>query len=146
MRKALPASSLIRMVELECEPEELAEGLLRLEQALARGRAIAATTAVLKDLWQYSTVCFAGEERLMASSGYPLRPEHARQHRIIQARLLELIEQHRAAGMIVSLRLLSFLREWSSVHRQGWDARFAAYLRETRGHPHRGDYTSQYLM
>ncbi len=84
----------------------------------------------LDALIEYTVTNFGHEETEMAHSGYPLTKAHSAEHQAFRHKVLEIQAQYRAGRhAVVSLDLVSFLRDWLVKHIQGSDQNLGAWLK-----------------
>ena len=99
----------------------------RFRQAVATGRARTILDETLDGLLRYTQSHFNVEERLMASIGYPERPEHAAQHAGICNRLDELQRRFNEGDTAITIEILQFFSRSVIAHIISWDRRLGEF-------------------
>lgn len=84
--------------------------------------------AVLEDLLTYTQSHFADEEKAMAQAGYPKLAAHQQKHRAMQAEVKRLLELARTEQTTVSIKLMTFLKDWLTKHICQTDHEYAPAL------------------
>jgi hemerythrin len=99
----------------------------------------AGTAADLTELFEfvgsYAVEHFAGEERLMAATGYPGANVHAAAHARFVREYAELVELWRANGTThgVAVKTKTWIGDWLRTHISVVDMALARFLRARRG-------------
>jgi len=105
----------------------------RFRQAVATGRARNILDETLDGLVRYTQSHFNVEERLMASIGFPERPQHSAQHAGICKRLDELQRRFNAGDAAITIEILRFCSQWLIAHVITSDRRLGEFYRAGKG-------------
>lgn len=115
----------VGVVEMDAQHRRLLDIINQLHEVIKKGGRPAQLSEVLNELVGYTRYHFAYEERLLEESGYPELETHRQKHRAMVAQ----VENFRAAAnsgtTSVSLKLMSFLKEWLTRHIMETDQRYA---------------------
>lgn len=108
----------------------LMDAMNELRLALVRGAEREQVSKLLDQLFEFTCMHFASEERLLEQTGFPGLNEHRALHSSILARIHE--ADHRLQyGESVEIRpLLVFLREWFTEHIEAADRIYGPWLNE----------------
>lgn len=84
-------------------------------------------TPILDALVDYATYHFAAEESWMTEHEYPKTAEHAKQHEMFSAKLVELQQACITGKITLNADLFSFLADWLAAHILESDADYGRY-------------------
>jgi len=119
---------LIGVDEVDRQHRHLVDILNRLHEAMQMGGKARDVARVLSDLVSYTRYHFAAEERLMHEAAYPGYAEHVRKHRAMVAKVEEFSSEAMAGKATVTMRLMTFLKEWLAKHILETDRQFGEYM------------------
>lgn len=114
---------------MDQEHKRLVEIINNLYGAMRQGKGNQAIGSILDGLASYTRTHFAHEEKLMKDAKYEAYEEHKREHDTLSRQVLEIQNKYRS-GNVLSLEIMSFLKEWLVTHIQGSDKRFGSHLRK----------------
>jgi hemerythrin len=84
---------------------------------------------VLDGLITYTKTHFAREESEMARSNYPQADAHRKEHTDLARQVLDVQAKYKAGNSaVLSMEVMSFLRDWLLKHIQGSDRALGTYL------------------
>ncbi|HEY4745318.1 MAG TPA: bacteriohemerythrin [Desulfuromonadaceae bacterium] len=112
---------------MDQEHKRLVEIINKLYGAMRQGKGNETIGSILDGLVDYARTHFAHEERLMKDAGYAAYEEHKREHDSLTGHVLAIQEKYRS-GTVLSLEVMSFVKEWLVNHIQGSDKRYGPYV------------------
>lgn len=83
---------------------------------------------LLNSLRQYIIVHFSLEERYMEQSKFPDYKEHKKQHDAFMTKVEELEEKLNNGKMLLSLEVITFLKDWLLKHIQISDKKYSEHF------------------
>jgi len=101
-----------------------------LHKAMKLKKSNSAMGTILDRLVDYTASHFAVEEKLFAQFGYPEEKIHAELHRKLVAQVVDIQKKFKAGDAMLSMELMTFLKEWLVKHIQGTDKKYTSFLRE----------------
>ncbi|MBI4893177.1 MAG: hemerythrin family protein [Acidobacteria bacterium] len=119
---------LIGVEEVDRQHRHLVEILNRLHEAMQTGGKSRDVVRVMQDVVRYTKYHFETEERYMAAAGYPELAAHRLKHRAMVAKVGAFSEEVLSGKSTVTMRLMTFLKEWLSRHILETDKRFGEYM------------------
>ncbi|HMK44773.1 MAG TPA: bacteriohemerythrin [Dissulfurispiraceae bacterium] len=84
---------------------------------------------LLDGLVDYTIRHFAHEERLFSEHGYQDMKEHKKQHDALAKEVSRFSKDLHAGRPVLSVEVMSFLKEWLQEHIQGTDMKYSAFLK-----------------
>jgi hemerythrin-like metal-binding protein len=123
---------LIGVDEVDRQHRHLVDILNRLHDAMQTGGKSRDVLRVLDDLVNYTKYHFAAEERQMQTAGYPQLAEHRRKHEAMVAKVGEFATDALTGKATVTMRLMTFLKEWLARHILETDKEFGEYVAKKR--------------
>lgn len=119
-------SLLVNVRQSDLQHKRLVDIINELHEAMKNGAGQEQLDSVFEALASYTLIHFADEERLLEQHGYPIT-----NHRALHARFIERLQQYQQefkAGMLISLPVMNFLKDWLVGHIQGDDKKYGEYL------------------
>ena len=117
--------------------DEQHKKLLSIINELYDAQKLGTTQAIISDvinkLTDYTVYHFNMEEQMQTENRYPQYEEHRQEHLGFIARLEELKKDAQKNNLLLSLKTLDFLKDWTISHILGTDKDFAAYLKVVEG-------------
>ena len=101
-----------------------------LHDALQTNRGAETQKRIIGDMVRYATVHFQTEEKYMRQFHFPDYPSHRAEHERFSAKALELQERSENNGFILTLEIISFLKQWLQNHILGTDAGYTQHFNE----------------
>jgi hemerythrin len=83
---------------------------------------------ILPGLLNYTKIHFAAEEKLIAQADYPELEAHQAYHRQFTAKVAETIEKCNRTGIVPTVSLVTFLKDWLSNHILVKDKHYGVYI------------------
>lgn len=100
----------------------------QLHTAMMAGKANDSLGRILDDLVAYTKGHFATEERLMSSHNYPDLVRHKAEHERLTGQVVQFQRNFEAGKVMMTVEMLTFLRNWLDKHIRGTDQRVGAFL------------------
>jgi hemerythrin-like metal-binding protein len=113
---------------IDSDHKKLVNLVNQLADAMASGRGKDVCGKVLAELAAYTATHFAMEERLMAAQRYSKAVEHKGEHDKLVKEVLAFKAKFDAGSAMLTLSLLTFLKEWLGKHILGSDKALVAEL------------------
>lgn len=114
--------------------DEQHRGLLslinQLHQAMLDRLSKSVMGSILVQLEEYTQLHFAFEEALMTRYDYPGYQSHRKIHTEMRAKVLALRDDHAQGRIVISLKVMEFLKEWLTSHILGVDQLYKDFLRQ----------------
>lgn len=116
--------------ELDQQHQRLVALINELHEAMMKGKGSAVQQKILAELVRYTQTHFDAEEAFMRSLQYPAFPEHRLNHEKMTREVRTLQQNLVAGNEILSIDLMTFLRDWLQNHILKEDSQYAAYARQ----------------
>jgi methyl-accepting chemotaxis protein len=100
-----------------------------LHKAMKLKRSNSTMGSILDRLADYTVTHFATEEKLFAKYGYPEEKAHVELHRKLVAQVVDIQKKFKSGDAMISMELMSFLKDWLVKHIQGTDKKYSSFLR-----------------
>jgi hemerythrin-like metal-binding protein len=114
---------------IDNQHKKLVTLLNQLHDAMLAGRGKEVVGTVLKGLIDYTATHFKYEEQLFAKTGYPEAAAHKKEHDDLVHKVLDIQKVYEEKGpAVLTLQVMSFLKEWLTKHIQGSDMRYSPHL------------------
>ena len=101
-----------------------------LHDGLNNGIAQANLNTIFGQLLEYAVDHFSYEESLLEKMSYPNSQKHKDEHEAFIARINHCQYKAKMGQLLISMRLLDFLKIWIIDHNLGSDQEFAQFLKE----------------
>lgn len=115
--------------KFDADHRRLMELLNQLNDAMLARQGKLVIGSVLKELLEYTERHFSAEERAMLRCGYEGLDQHVKQHRALTERVRLLVSEYELGDTLISVEVLSFLRDWLDGHILGTDQGYAQCLK-----------------
>jgi methyl-accepting chemotaxis protein len=112
---------------MDQEHKRLVEMINNLYSAMRQGKGNKAVGPILDGLVDYTATHFRHEEQLMRETGYGACEEHKREHDNLTRQVLEIQAKCRAHA-VLSLEVMSFVKDWLVNHIQRSDKRYGPHM------------------
>jgi hemerythrin len=99
-----------------------------LHDAMVSGKGKDVTGKILGDLIGYCGTHFGMEERLFKTHGYPEFTAHKKEHDDLTQKALALKKDFEAGKPVVTMELMTFLKNWLINHIMGTDKKYGPFL------------------
>lgn len=114
--------------KIDSDHQKLFDLIDQLASAMKAGEGKQACAKVISELLSYTKSHFSMEEALMSRQGYPQSTAHKGEHDKFVARINDFKNKFEAGSGVVSIEILTFLRDWLSSHIQKTDKAMVAVL------------------
>ena len=92
-----------------------------------------AIIGVLEKLAAYTVYHFNSEKELLAQYKYPKTSEHLAEHDYFVDKVKGFQQELNRGGILLSLKTMDFLKDWTITHILGWDKEFGEFVKQ-HGH------------
>jgi hemerythrin len=113
---------------MDTQHKQLITLINQLYEAMQKSATEEAMKTVLPGLLKYTKIHFAAEEKLIGEAGYPELEAHQAYHRQFTATLTETIEKCKSTGIMPTVSLVTFLKDWLSNHILVKDKHYGAFI------------------
>ena|SRR5271157_2674097 len=118
----------VNIKEIDEQHKKLVGMVNELHEAMKQGKGSNLTGQVLSGLVQYVATHFATEEKLMKANAYPEYLKHKAEHDALTKQAVDLQKQFQEGKAVLTVELMSFLKNWLSNHILGTDKKYSPYL------------------
>ncbi len=118
----------VEVQSIDKEHQKLFDMLNELHEAMKVGKGSEIAPAVLKRLVAYTCEHFAHEESMMLRAGYPNFPKHKVEHDNLTREVSQILRDFDAGEVVLSMKLLDFLRNWLQSHIKVCDKQYSSHL------------------
>jgi hemerythrin len=115
----------VRVREIDEQHEQLVAMINRLHDAMVANKGRELQQEIVRDMVAYTDFHFATEEKYMRSFGYAGYFEHKTEHEQFSAEAAELKARVDRGGLVLSLEVMTVLKEWLQNHILGTDMKYA---------------------
>lgn len=122
----------VKVKKFDDQHKKLVDLLNQLHDAMKAGEGNTMLGVVLQSLIAYTGSHFADEEKMMQANAYPDYAKHKAAHESLVKQVLDLQKKFQAGGGVLTVTVLSFLKDWLVNHIQGEDKRYGQYF-NTKG-------------
>ncbi len=117
--------------QFDQEHKRLVAMVNELFDAVQAGRGKEALGAILDNLIDYTKTHFANEEHFLEKNGYPDLEAHRREHEALTRQVVDIQRKyHSGATAMLSMEVMTFLKNWLVKHIQGSDKTYGGYMNE----------------
>jgi hemerythrin-like metal-binding protein len=99
-----------------------------LHDAMKTGAGSKIAPAILKRLVSYTREHFANEESMMLRAKYPDFASHKAEHDKLTHEVVKMVEDFESGKVVLSVKLLEFLRKWLQLHILSCDKKYTGHL------------------
>lgn len=85
---------------------------------------------ILDELVDYTNYHFSDEEKFLAENGYPELENHRSEHKYFIDKISKLQDESIKGNLLLSIKTLDFLKDWTINHILGTDIEYTKYLKE----------------
>jgi hemerythrin len=107
---------------------KLVEKINVLHQSLLDNKGREVQNKIIEDLVVYAEVHFAAEEKQMLKLNYPGYQKHKVEHDAFTAKALDLQQRVTQSEFVLTLEVLSFLKNWLQDHILGTDKEYSRHF------------------
>jgi len=121
----------VGVTQFDAEHKKLISLINDLFDAVQAGRGRDALGGILDGLITYTKTHFANEEANMQKLGYPDLSIHRKEHEALTQQVLEVQRKyHSGATAMLSMEVLTFLKNWLIKHIQGTDKLYGPFFND----------------
>ena len=113
---------------IDREHQKLFGMLNELHDAMQVGKGSQIAPEVLKRLVAYTCEHFANEESIMVRAHYPNFAGHKVEHDKLTSEVGKIVQDFNEGKVVLSMKLLEFLRTWLQTHIRGCDRQYSRHL------------------
>lgn len=110
--------------------QRLIDIINRLHDAMSAGKGSSILNPLLAELREYTETHFREEEELMGRHQYPELEQHRELHRVFERKLVEFEMKLAEGRVMISLEVMSFLRDWLVEHILRIDKKYSNFFAE----------------
>ena len=118
----------VHVKELDDDHKTLILTINTLHQALMENNVREAQKRAVDQMISYAANHFAAEEKYMLQFAFPGYQKHKAEHEQFIAKTLDLQGRMDKAGLVLTLEILSFLKDWLQDHMLVVDKEYADYI------------------
>jgi len=118
----------VNVENIDSQHRQLIDIINELHEAMMKKRSKEVLGELLERLVDYTDVHFTYEEELMARYEFPGYHDHKRQHDTIRNNVQERLQEHRDGKIVMSIKVMEYLKKWLSEHIMGTDRLYADFL------------------
>ncbi len=115
--------------QIDEQHKKLVAMVNELHRAMKLKQSSSVLGSILGRLAEYTVSHFGTEEKFFAQYGYPEEKSHVEIHRKLVAQVVEIQKKFQAGEAMVSMELMTFLKDWLVNHIQGTDKKYSSFLR-----------------
>lgn len=116
------------LAKVDQEHMRLVEIINELHDAMLERRANEAIREIVDEMAEYAASHFSTEERLMLRHNYPRYRQHRLQHDVFTNKVIDLQKRLDEKMLVLSLEVITFLRDWLANHILRSDKELGAFL------------------
>jgi len=118
----------VKVKKFDDQHKKLVELVNQLHDAMKAGQGNAMLGVVLQSLINYTATHFKDEEQMMQANGYPDLARHKSEHEKLVKQVLDLQQKFLAGGSVLTMTVMSFLKDWLVTHIQGEDKKYGVFF------------------
>lgn len=116
--------------EIDQQHQQLVTMANGLHEAMRAGNGQEHMTKLLLDLKNYTQEHFRTEEAYMKKYSYPEMVAHVKEHTKLVSQVKELEASLKEGKAVITIEVMTFLREWLTAHIQQSDKKYGKFLAE----------------
>lgn len=117
------------MADIDRQHKKLVDLINQLYDAMMEKKTKEVMGKILKGLQNYTIEHFGYEEKLFAEHNYIGKMAHTKTHKEFVAQIAAFKADFDAGKVTISIKILSFLKDWLINHIQGTDKEYVPYLK-----------------
>ena len=118
----------VNIKQIDDQHKKLIGMINELHKAMKLKKSNSAMGSILDRLADYTVTHFATEEKLFAQYGYSEEKAHVELHRKLVAQVVDIQKKFKSGNAMISMELMSFLKDWLVNHIQGTDKKYSSFL------------------
>ncbi|MBP1729405.1 MAG: hemerythrin-like metal-binding protein [Deltaproteobacteria bacterium] len=119
----------VQVREIDAQHKKLIECVNRLHQAMLDNRGKELHKEIIDEMCDYAASHFALEEMYMQRFNYAACEEHRKEHEKFAKEAAELKARADRGGLILTVVMLSFLKDWLQNHILGTDMKYVEHFK-----------------
>ena len=120
----------VNVAEIDSQHQHLVQLLNDLSDAMKEGKGKEILAEIINGLILYTKTHFATEEKYFDRFSYPEAISHKQEHTIFVEKVAKFKEDFDKGNQLVSIPILSFLRDWLVNHINGSDMKYGNFFNE----------------
>lgn len=120
----------VNVAEIDAQHQHLVRFLNDLSGAMKEGKGKDVLTDIISGLVVYTRSHFATEEKYFDRFGYPDGVSHKQEHQMFVEKVAKFKKDFDEGNQLVSIPILSFLRDWLVNHINGSDMKYSRFFNE----------------
>jgi len=118
----------VKVEKFDDQHKKLVDLINQLHDAMKSGQGNSAIGTVLQSLVAYTVTHFADEAKLLQANGYPDLVKHLGEHDKFVKQVVEFQKKFQDGTAMLTMTVLSFLKEWLVTHIQVEDKKYGIFL------------------
>lgn len=118
----------VNIGKIDLQHKKLVELINRLCETMQEGKGKEFLGKVLSELKDYTVYHFGTEEKLFQEYGYPGYQIHKKEHDDLTSQVVELKDKFDKGDMMITIKVLHFLKDWLNQHIMGSDKKYTPFL------------------
>ena len=118
----------VKVKKYDDQHKKLIDLVNQLHDAMKAGEGNTMLGVVLQSLLAYTGSHFSDEEKMMQTHNYPDYAKHKAVHDSLVKKVLELQQKFQEGNAMLTMSVMSFLKEWLVTHIQGEDKKYGIYF------------------
>ncbi|OGQ78630.1 MAG: hemerythrin [Deltaproteobacteria bacterium RIFOXYA12_FULL_58_15] len=114
--------------EIDAQHRKLIDIINNLHEAMRDKKAKGILGDIVNEMADYATLHFATEEKYLVAFGYPEIVVHESEHNAFTKKVADLRERLAQGTLVLSLEVITFLRDWLTNHILSSDKKYAPFL------------------
>lgn len=113
---------------LDDQHKKLVDLINKLYDGMKAGKGADVMEGILTELVNYTVTHFSNEHALFQKHGYPEFAQHKKEHDDLTKKAIELRDDLKAGKSVISVEVMSLLKDWLNNHILGTDKKYTVYL------------------
>ena len=119
----------VKVHELDNQHKKLFDLINQLYDAMGQGKGKEIVGPILDGLINYTKSHFSTEERILSTHNYPDLAHHRQEHDLFVKKVFELQAQYKSGQLVMSVNILSFMKDWLTNHIEKTDQNYSGFLK-----------------
>ena len=115
--------------EIDRQHKKLVDLINTLHEGMLAKKTKEALGKTLAELISYTKSHFGTEEKYFDRFGYPDAAKHKKEHVAFAGKVLDFQKKFEDGSILISMEIMTFLREWLVKHIQGSDKAYGPFLK-----------------
>jgi hemerythrin len=120
----------VKVREIDAQHKTLVEKINQLHQSLLDNKGREAQKIIIEGMVDYANVHFETEEKYMRRLKYPGYQTHKAEHVRFAEKAFELQKRSNDSGFVLTLEIMSFLKNWLQEHILVIDKEYSEFFNE----------------